>query len=42
MATVEPSGLIETMWLNSNGRGMFYQVRNMLPQKCYLGNEGVA
>ena len=21
MASVEPSGLIETMWLNSNGRG---------------------
>ena len=30
MATVEPSGLIETMWLNSNGRGVFY-LRNMLP-----------
>ena len=42
MATVEPSGLIETMWLNSDGRGVFYHVRSMLPQKCYSGNDGVA
>ena len=26
MASVEPSGLIETMWLNSNGRGCFIKL----------------
>ena len=31
MATVEPSSLIETMCLNSNGIGVFCQVKNMLP-----------
>ena len=27
MASVEPSGLIETVWLNSNGRGCFNKLQ---------------